>query len=94
LHERLQRLSVYLLALVEFDGTLCGPVKADRANSRKFRWQTITSPAKVSAQAATETHNIACDTARNGEKSDASERRRLASEYIPSGNTRAQNSGV
>jgi len=54
----------------------------------------MASPSKVAVQAATEIHSIACDIARKGGKSAASESRMLASEYIPRGNTIPQSIGV
>ena len=45
-------------------------------------------------QAATEIHSMPSEIARKGGKSAASERRRLATEYIPSGNRRLQSAGV
>jgi len=52
------------------------------------------SPKDVAIHAATEIHNIASDIARKGGKSAASENRRLAIEYIPSGKTILQSIGV
>jgi hypothetical protein len=66
----------------------------DRSNSRKLCQDAVTSPADVAAQAASATQTMEAEIARNGEKSAASERRRLAKAYIPSGNTRLQNIGV
>ena len=66
----------------------------DRSKSRKLRHDAVTRPAVVAAQAASATQTIEADIARNGGKSAASEKRRLAKAYIPSGNTRLQNIGV
>ena len=66
----------------------------DRVNSRKLRQDAKAKPKLVAAQAASATHTIACDIDLSGGKSAASDNRRLASAYIPSGNTRLQNIGV
>ncbi len=66
----------------------------DRVNSRKFRQDDRTNAEPVVAQAASATHTIACDTDLSGGNSVASDNRKLASAYIPSGNTRLQNIGV
>ena len=65
-----------------------------RVNSRKFRQDTKAKAKPVVAQAANATHTIACDIDLSGGKSVASDNRKLASAYIPSGNTRLQNIGV
>jgi hypothetical protein len=62
-------------------------------NLRNSRQEEITSPVKVTIQTITEIHNIASDSACKGGKSAANDSRRLASEYIPSGNTMLQSSG-
>jgi len=66
----------------------------DRVNSQKFRQEAKAKPKPVVAQAASATHTIACDINLSGGKSVASDNRKLASAYIPSGNTRLQNIGV
>ena len=66
----------------------------DRVNSRKLRQDAKAKATPVVAQAASATHTIACDIDLSGGKSAASDNRRLASAYIPSGNTRLQNIGV
>ena len=63
-------------------------------NSRKFRQDERAKAEPVVAQAASATHTIACDIDLSGGKSVASDNRKLASAFIPSGNTRLQNIGV
>jgi hypothetical protein len=66
----------------------------DRVNSRTLRQDAKAKAKPVMAQAASVTHTMACDIDLSGGKSAASDNRRLASPYIPSGNTRLQNIGV
>ena len=66
----------------------------DRVNSRKLRQDAKAKARPVVAQAASATQTIACDTELSGGKSAASDNRKLARAYIPSGNTRLQNIGV
>src|SRR5262249_17961729 len=61
---------------------------------RKLRHDASARPAAVATQAASAIHTIASEIARSGGKSAASDRRRLASAYIPSGNTRLHSIGV
>ena len=63
-------------------------------NSRKLHQDADAKAKPVAAQAASAIHTIACDMDLSGGKSAASDNRRLASAYIPSGNTRLQNIGV
>lgn len=65
-----------------------------RVNVRKLRQDAKTKADPVVAQAASAIHTIAPDIARSGGKSAASDNRRLASAYIPSGNTKLHNIGV
>src|SRR5690349_12364832 len=53
-----------------------------------------TSPIAVAAQATSATQIIASATVRSGANSAASDRRRLATAYMPSGKTRLQSIGV
>ena len=66
----------------------------DRVNSRKLRQDAKAKANPVVAQAASAIHTIASAMVPSGGKSVASDNRRLASAYIPSGNTRLHNIGV
>lgn len=69
-------------------------IEPDQVNSRNFLQEATAKAEPVVAQAASATHTIARDIDLSGGKSAASDNRKLASAYIPSGNTRLQNIGV
>ena len=66
----------------------------ERSRSRKLDQDAEAKPNPVAIHAASAIHTMAPETDRSGVKSAASDNLRLASAYMPSGNTRLQNIGV
>ena len=75
-----------LHALMQLQGWL--------GRSAKPRENETTSPPAVIAQAASAIHTMARDMKSNGGNSAASDSFKLASAYIPNGNTRLHSVGV
>src|SRR5690348_15349331 len=71
-----------------------GAARPPAAGPRKLRHDASARPAAVAIQATSAIHTMAREIACNGGKSAASDRRRLASAYMPSGNTTLHSIGV
>src|SRR5689334_3377006 len=71
-----------------------GAASRPSAGPRKLRHDASARPAAVAIQATSAIHTMAREIACNGGKSAASDRRRLASAYMPSGNTTLHSIGV